>query len=191
MNITVDKVMHLRAVDGLTSDGHTKFVETKRGVTVVGCFIWNTDEQRQDIIFSWAIQDPRDQYSKRTGIEKALERFRNGLIVQTNYESKFPLKYQFFNAVANTREYFHKTEEQRPHEDVRFIDLTFYALAEIAQQNEWYVNISADHLPSIHPDILINYIHRMNKVQENLCGITRMIGKSPFLSEVVNKSYGV
>ena len=191
MDVQVDKVMHLRAIDGVDIDGRIIYSTEKRGVTVVGSFVWNEEENRQDIIFSWAIQDYRDQYSKKVGIRKAAERLHSGLIVQTNYESKFPLKYQFFNAVSNAREFFHATAKQRVREEIRFIDLSFFALAEIAQQNDWFVNVTADHLPSIHPDILINYIHRMNKVQMKLCNITRIIGRSPVLTNAVNKSYGV
>lgn len=191
MNVEVDKVLHLRAIDGVDLQGRKKFSKTKRGVTVVGSYVWNEEENRRDIVFAWSIQDPRDQYSKKVGIEKASERLHGGLIVQTNYEERFPMKYQFFNAVANTREFFHMTEQDRKKKDLRFIDLTFYALAEIAQQNEWFVNVRADQLPSIHPDILINYIHRMNKVQMKLCNITRIIGRSPTLTNMVNMSYGV
>lgn len=191
MDVQVDKVMHLRAIDGVDIDGRMKHNNTKRGVTVVGSYVWNDEENRQDIVFAWAIQDPRDQYSKKVGIKKAAERLHGGLIVQTNYEPKFPLKYQFFNAVSNTREFFHVTEENRPKDVVRFIDLTFYALAEIAQHNNWFVGVRADHLPSIHPDILINYIHRMNKVQMKLCNITRIIGRSSVLTNAVNRTYGV
>lgn len=188
--MSTDRVMHLRAISEFTKRG-INFKTTKRGVTVLAKLKWNEDNEREDVVFSWAIQNPKDQYCKRDGIKEATQRMNSGLIVQTNYEERFPLKYQFFNAVSMTREFFHAPDNTRSDEEVRFIDLTFLALADIAESNEWYMDVSSEQLPMIHPDILINYIHRMNKSQIELQGITEVIGKSPRLTEIVNKTYGV
>lgn len=186
----MDKIMHLRGVKGYDITGTPKFSHEMRGVTVVGDFVWNEDEDRQDIVFAWSIQDPRDSYCKKTGIQKALERMNNGTVVQCDYVERFPLKYQLFNAVAAAREFYHQKEEKN-NKTKRFLDLSFYSLAEIADMNGWYVDIESTRLPSVHPDILVNYIHRMNRRQVKACNAYDLLGQYPALTRLVNMTYGV
>lgn len=117
----LDRILHLRALsknprktsNHFNPDAHTVYDATVQGVTVAGVLVWNKEESRQDIVFSWAVQNPKDNYVKKEGVRIAEDRMRNGLIIQTNYDPQFPLKYQFFNAIANAREFF-TTEVMRP-----------------------------------------------------------------------------
>lgn len=188
----MDKIMHLRAIDHDASRaGHTQYDQSKRGVTVIGKFVDNLEQNRRDLVFSWAIQDTRDRYCKKKGIEIAGERMNSGIIIQTDYVPKFSLKYQFFNSIAAAREFYHSNEAPDNIARRRFLDLTFYSLAEIAESNNWYMDIKSEYLPSIHPDILINYIHRMNLKELSKLDIYSIAGKHPTLTALINRSYGV
>lgn len=202
----LDKILHLRAltpnhIDKNQSFTPTNYDATLRGVTVAGVFVWNQEEDRQDIVFSWAIQNPRDTYVKKEGVRIAEDRMQTGLIIQTNYDYQFPLKYQFFNAIANAHEYF-KDQVMREdfidlrnsvelYEKFRLVELTFESLADIAERNHWFTDVGTKQLPSIHPDILVNYIHRMKRQQETLDFIYDVLAERPYLVDSLNMFNGV
>lgn len=157
-------IMHLRSVNPLFSKavGQDKFDTTKRGITVYGV-VDDPDNASKTVTFSWALQNPKDQYNKKFGRDLAKERYDNDSIVtvQCDYYSSFPMKYQFFNAVALAREHVKSNPESFSKEDEDFLDLTFGTLCQVAYDNHWFINVDSSGVPKIHPDIMINFVSRL------------------------------
>lgn len=156
-------IMHLRSMNPNYGKikGQDKFRKDTRGITVYG--IVEESDQGYVITFSWTIQSPRDQYNKKYGIELAKERYNtdSAVTVQCDYYPTFPMKYQFFNAVALAREQIKTHPESFSKEDENYIDLTFGTLCQIAFDNKWFYNVESVGIPKIHPDIMINFVSRL------------------------------
>lgn len=158
-----DHIMHLRSLNPYDAyPNQDKFDATKRGVSVYAV-VEEGDSGDMKVTYGWAVQNPKDQYNKNRGIKLAEERIESDefVTVQSDYYPNFPMKYQFFNAVGLAREHIKANPSKFSKKEQDFVDLTFGTLCQIAYDNQWFYNVDPTGIPKIHPDIMVNFISRM------------------------------